>query len=433
VSTLGLLLLLFSACSARQADVQTNTISAANPTAMHTASDTGNTRVGLAARDGECANTFAGRPVRACRYFFKAALAGGGVHAVVPAGADTDVTRAYGDIPPGVGPIATVEAPDKISLQPQVKYQTQACAYIDYTDDAKGFEGPFCAGSDTTGDGRADLNTFGPEWITATDPSGFNVFRINGLMLHWADTGTERHVDVGNCMRPSLLASNPGLQAGLAELGQFNVAGRMLVRNVACNAATQEIRAYNRNLGANGVYGRAEFDAWASDGHYVFNAPSVAPNPQFFVNDYYVGLFGDNYDELVVKHEIGHNLGLSHDDRSPVSLMRPVNFGTPTEVDQRQRDTLSFLYGHTDAYDGNSGDSAPPAQPAANVPAFDPVVKKLRQKGRGAKLTLRAGRHETITYVDRGDTISVQFTVYAPDEEGRQAATAAAETDPLGG
>src|SRR5215210_1219867 len=140
---LGAAAVLLGGCSARQADVQTNRISAANPTAFHTTSDTGNTRVGLAARDGACAATFAGRPVRACRYFFKAELAGSGaIHAVVPAGADTDVTKAYGDIPPGVGPVATVEAPDKISLQPQVNYRTRACAYIDYSDDAKGFEGP---------------------------------------------------------------------------------------------------------------------------------------------------------------------------------------------------------------------------------------------------------------------------------------------------
>jgi hypothetical protein len=426
---------LLSACSIRQADVQTNTISAANPTAFHTESDTGVTRIGLAARDGRCASTFAGHSVRACRYFFKAALAGNtsAVHAIVPAGASTNPAGAYGDIPPNVGPVATVEAPDKISLQPQVKYRTQACAWVDYSDDgATGFQGPFCAGRDTNGDGSADSGTFGPEWITQTDPSGFNVLRTAGLIEHWADTTAERHVDVGNCISPTLLANNPGLAAGFSELNQWNVAGRLLVRNVPCAAANRDLRAFNQNQGANGVYGRASWDIF-NDGHIVFLTPENPsfPNPTFFVNDFYVGQFPDNYDEVVVKHEIGHNLGIAHDDRSPASLMGPINFGTPTEVDQRQRNTINFLYGHTDSFNGNSGDSTPPARAGSSAASSDPVVRELRRRGRGARITVRQGTYETLTYVNRGQTTGVQFTVYAPNKEGRAAASAAASTAAL--
>ena len=428
---LSVFALALGACSMRQADVKTNTISAANPTALHTTSDTANTTIGLVARDGRCDGTFGGHPVRACRYFFKAALAGNttAVHAIVPAGADTNPMLAYGDIPPNVGPVAEVEAPDKIRLQQQVKYRTQACAYIDYNDDSAGFQGPFCAGQDTNGNGTADIGTFGPEWITKTDPSGFNVFRSNGLMLHWADTSTERHVDVGNCISPSLLSANPGLAAGINELNQWNVAGRMLVRNVACNAANQDLRAYNQNQGANGVYGRAEFSWFNNTGHFAFNVPNVA-NPAFFVNDHYVGQFANNFDEVVVKHEIGHNLGIAHDDRPPVTLMQPINFGTPTEVAQRDRNAISFLYNHTDASDGNSGDSTPPPE-AGSVEAHDPLAQELRSRGPGSRITQREGPYETTTYINRGDITTAQITIYAPNQEGRAAASAAADTAAL--
>ncbi len=171
IALLSLCSLVLGACSMRQADVLTNTISAANPSAFHTISDTGHTRVGLTARDASCASTFGGHSVRACRFFFKAALAGITTpSAIVPAGADTDVTKAYGDIPPGAGPVAALESSTKIELQPQVNYQAQACAYVDYSDDAAGFQGPFCAGRDTSGDGRADLGTWGPVWMTAHRP-----------------------------------------------------------------------------------------------------------------------------------------------------------------------------------------------------------------------------------------------------------------------
>ena len=423
---------LLSACSIRQADVQTNTISASNPTAFHTVSDTGNTSIGLAARDGRCAGTFAGHAVRACRFFFKAAFAGNtsSIQAIVPNGAQNNAALAYGDIPPNVGPVATVEASDKISLQPQVKYQTQACAWVDYSDDSAGFQGPFCVGRDTNGDGSADVNTFGPVWITQTDPSGFNVSRRNGVIQHWSDTSTERHVDVGNCVNATLLANNPGLATGFNELNQWNVANRLLVRNVACNAANREIRAFNQNQGNNGLYGQASFSFYTASGHIVFN-DACCSNPTFFVNDAAVNAFPDNFDELVVKHEMGHAFGVAHDERT-LNLMAPVNAGTPTEVDQANRDTINFLYGHTDATNGNSGDSATPgARDAAAVTAHDPVTRQLRRQGTGARVTTREGAYETVTYTNRGDTVAVQHTVYTPNQEGRQAASAQAAAAPL--
>jgi hypothetical protein len=213
---------------------------------------------------------------------------GAGLVAVVPAGADTDPVKAYpSGSTTGIGPtqtFAVVEAADKIELQPQVRYQTQGCAWVDWGDNPPGFEGPFCGGSDGNADGVADLNSWGPSWFTQTDPSGFNVFRSNGLMVHWADTSTERHVDVANCINPTLLANNPGLANGINELTQYNVAGRMLVRVQACPGgvapSTTEIRAFNQNLGDDGVYGQAIFSWFSANGHIVFNT-ALAPKPTF--------------------------------------------------------------------------------------------------------------------------------------------------------
>lgn len=433
----ALFAVVLTACQARQADVATNTISAAQPTALHTQSNTAITTVGLAARDAGCKSPLGGRPVSACKWFFKARLAGGaGLSAIVPAGADTDPVKAYPiGSTTGIGPtqtFAVVEAADKITLQQQVRYQTQGCAWVDWGDNPPGFEGPFCGGSDGNGDGVADLNSWGPSWITQTDPSGFNVFRFNGLMLHWADTSTERHVDVANCISSTLLANNPGLASGIAELTQYNVANRMLVRPQACPGgvppATTEIRAFNQNLGANNVYGRADFAWFNANGHFVFDT-ALAPKPSFWVNDFYVGLFANNFDEVTVKHEIGHALGLAHDDRldpttNQPKIMRPVNFGTPTEVDPSELSTLSFLYNHTDAADGNSGDLTPPAGAAqSDPPAFDPDAKKLKTRGKGAKVRKRLGDREVLELTNAGNGItSASLTVYATATAAARAA-----------
>jgi len=426
------------ACQARQADVQTNTISAAQPFALHTASNTAITTVGLAARDAGCKSPLGGRPVQACKWFFKARLdQGAGVHAVVPAGADTDPVKAYpAGSATGIGPtqtFAVVEAADKIALQPQVRYQSQGCAWVNFADNAAGLEGPFCGGSDGNGDGVADLNSWGPAWMTQTDPSGFNVFRSNGLMVHWSDTSTERHVDVANCVSPTLLTNNPGLAAGFAELSQFNTTDRMVVRTQRCPAgvapATTEIRAFSGNQGQNNFYGRANFGWFNTTGHIVFDT-ALAPKPTFFVNEFYVSLFADNFDEQVVKHELGHALGLAHDDRPDPAIggpkiMRPVNFGTPTEVNPWERITLDFLYGHVDASDGNSGDSTPPvgASAHADPPAFDPDAKKLKAGGKGAKVRKRYGEREVIELRNEGNGItSATVTVYATAAAAGQAA-----------
>ena len=90
--------------------------------------------------------------------------------------------------------------------------------------------------------------------------------------------------------------------------------------------------------------------------------------------------------------KLGHALGLAHDDRadpttSGPKIMRPVNFGSPTEVDLSELSTLSFLYNHTDAADGNSGDLTPPAGAAAELtrPRSTRTRRSSRRAGRAPR------------------------------------------------
>ena len=95
--------------------------------------------------------------------------------------------------------------------------------------------------------------------------------------------------------------------------------------------------------------------------------------------------------------------------------MRPVNFGTPTEVDPSERITLSFLYDHVDSSEGNSGDLTPPAGAAQkDPPAYDPDAKKLKAGGKGAKVRKRLGDREVLELTNAGNGItSASLTVYA--------------------
>jgi hypothetical protein len=204
----------------------------------------------------------------------------------------------------------------------------------------------------------------------------------------------------------------------------------MVVRTQPCPAgvapATTEIRAFSQNLGQNDVYGQARFAFSNVNGHIAFNTPTVA-NPTFFVNEFYVSIFGNTFDEQVVKHELGHGIGLAHDDRPDPAIggpkiMRPVNFGTPTEVNPWERITLDFLYGHVDASDGNSGDSTPPAGANADPPAFDPDATKLKAGGKGAKVRKRYGEREVVELRNEGNGItSATITVYATAAAAGQA------------
>ena len=46
-------------------------------------------------------------------------------------------------------------------------------------------------------------------------------------------------------------------------------------------------------------------------------------------------------------------------------------------------------------------------------------------------MTVPEGPHETVTYVNHGATVTVQHTVYTPNQEGRQAAAAQVASAPL--
>lgn len=398
-----------SACFAGRAGVGTNVISAADPSAFHTAGDTGVTSVAPAVFDAGCAQKIGTSDVLECKWFFRVRLNGAqNIDTVVPAGAFTDPKAAVPANATGVGPtpsFASIQSGTQLHLQPWTDYQTQGCGWVRTSNAPSTWIGPFCGGKDTNGDGQVDINTWSDPWSTQPDPSGFNPTRYNGMPLHWAGTG-ERVVDFGNC------TTNAAYATGIARIPQWSVAGQYRSQLTTCDSAAQDVRVSDANQGDNGILGFASWRYLLATAHIVTTAPS---KPTISLNSFYAGGSANRNTEVVI-HESGHIAGLAH---RRGTVMNAVGFGTFTAADAPNLATIGFLYGHADS--AAAAASSPAAAVAAATPASaagvrDPALRRLLQRGAGARSVRRTGRAETELSVNRGNgVIAVANVIYASE------------------
>jgi hypothetical protein len=393
-----------SACFAGSAGVKTNIISAANPTAFHTASDTGVTTVGPAVFNAGCAAKLGSDDVLECKWFFRVRLASAAnINSVVPPGADADPTQAFPVNAKGTGPtqtFATIESGTKLHLQPWTDYQTQGCGWVRLSSAPSTWKGPFCGGKDTNADGKVDLNTWSDPWATQNDPSGFNASRANGVIVHWAGTG-QRQVDFGDCTLSS------GYGVGISRIPQWVVAGRYKANLTTCDSAAQDVRVSESYKPGSGILGTAFYYFYTATGHIVTTAPN---KPTISLNSYYAS--GDvNQNTEVVVHESGHIAGLAH---RKGTIMNAVAFGQNTNADAPNLGTIGFLYNHDEP--AAAAARAAKARKASPAAVRDPALRKLLAGGAGARLVTQTGRTETETLINRGNGVmQTVFTMYATE------------------
>lgn len=419
---LAALALAFGGCEATNVDLEGTVSQGTNPTALHTASGSGMGSGRAYAENGGCKASHGTRNIRKCKWYFRYRLTDAGSGVITePAGAHTNAANAAGPVTAPSGPFEKVYGAS-IELQPWTNYEVQACAWINWSDTADGvYDGPYCGAYDgIDSDNQVDLNT----WRGASmphDPSGYHWRRwpfdpYKGMVMHWfSSANNTRVINVGDCVTNSTIwpLSVKGEVADWQISGKLSV-GLMLPQNSQCddgstaNWTTQEVKLYNQNLGDNGIYGQAENFVDQTTGQIIYNWEDV-PNPAMLLNDYYGNLFAENYDKEVVRHEMGHILGLAH---RAGTEMNAVNLGNNTNPSTVSFNALSALYNHADSVCGlsncNSQDSTAPAPPVAAAAAAAVKGKKIK-----SKKVVRTGDKETATfYAYEGSRIGREVRTY---------------------
>ena len=185
-----------------------------------------------------------------------------------------------------------------------------------------------------------------------------------------------------------------------------------------CKAPSGKIRICNLAYGQNGWLGIAGISI-DSAGHILLGYTKL--NDTYFAWDFYNT---PAWKQSVVCQELGHNLGLDHQDVdfNNLSLDSCMDYQNPPNLWGSKHDfeQLEVMYGHLDTYDSYAVDDGGGGGGGCNSPPGKGCNKAGFGNGNSAAewgMSLgRRGAHETFIRIDRDGTRHITFVTWA---EGR--------------
>jgi hypothetical protein len=211
---------------------------------------------------------------------------------------------------------------------------------------------------------------------------------------HWARTSNPFTINLGDNV------SGPWesmLGKASSDWSQSNVLDTPVVpggtRPKSCRATAGRVEVCSARYGNTGWLGLAQI--WITGGTHI--TQGVVKN-----NDYYFGISSYQYNNTaemqhVICQEIGHTLGLDHQDESGISLNTCMDYYHNTDAsdlkstdpNQHDYDELGIIYAHLDSF-STVGAASTGFLPNA-VPSFAPATRLndstyVDDLGRGRKL-----------------------------------------------
>lgn len=102
--------------------------------------------------------------------------------------------------------------------------------------------------------------------------------------------------------------------------------------------SSQCVRVYETDDGANGVVGATHYSSYETTAGERFGSVAI------YMNDYYGRRFSPAQRAEAITHELGHALGLGHDDGSGRGVMYSYVDGYHTDISPLERSELYDLY-----------------------------------------------------------------------------------------
>lgn len=219
--------------------------------------------------------------------------------------------------------------------------------------------------------------------------------------FHWARTSNTFTLQLGDNVSPAwdgylATASDDWSKSTVLDTGV--VPGASSPKR--CNATSGRVQVCNSTYGRNGWLGLAS--VWASDSHITQATVQL--------NDTYFNLPGYNtpaWRQSVMCQEIGHTLGLAHNDEDFNTVIGtcmdyandPTANQTPDTHDYEQ---LANIYGHADAGTTIASQSAASRAAAAELHSQADWGRALRYDSRGRPVVFQrdlGGRQTLTTFV----------------------------------
>ena len=206
---------------------------------------------------------------------------------------------------------------------------------------------------------------------------------VDGRPVHWASTVEPAQIDLGDNLDdpewdslrfvPPLVWSSTTLSSGGLGPSPY-----LLVSTRTGGLASNEVEMYDGFYGANEWVGQATLYSIDSEGH--IGRATIQLNRSYSLTQ------GQKH--AAINHEVGHTLGLAHDDET---VMCAVLCGIENPV-THDYEVLDSVNSHTDSYDTTIPDLPTPAAVGTTRVRRDgprALVYVTRLRGGGARVVFR--------------------------------------------